>query len=237
MTTKRFTLIVPMSSDKADYDRHLPYIFSLGTDGLMLGLKSITGLKLSVFTDVCFTILAKHVERYDIEAVLTMQLRRLGLSQARIVVLDRPTSCQAETVARTIEEAAIEGPVFIKDADGYFECAPTPSNGIAIYPLESMEMVDPRNKSYVAVDDMHYITNIIEHRVISHYFNAGGYAFADADTFVRYYRRYADRPGLCLSHLVYAMLLDKHSFRPIDVHNYRDWGTRSLYQLSAFNYI
>lgn len=232
MSTDRFTLIVPMSSDKPDYEHHLPYIFSLGTDGLMLGIKSITGLDLSVFTDICFTVLSKHAERYDVATMLTMQLQRLGLTRARIIVLDSPTRCQAETVARTIETAHIEGSIFIKDADGYFECTPTPRNGIAIYPLESMEMVDPRNKSYVAVDDMHYITNIIEHRVISHYFNAGGYAFADADTYLSYYRRYADHPGLCLSHIVYAMLLDKHLFRPLDVRSYRDWGTRSLYQLS-----
>ena len=35
-------------------------------------------------------------------------------------------------------------------------------NGVAIYPIEELEMLDPRDKSYVAVDDMYYITNIIE---------------------------------------------------------------------------
>ena len=83
-------------------------------------------------------------------------------------------------------------------------------------------MVNPQHKSYVAVDDMLYITNTIEKRVIDHYFNAGGYCFEDAETFVSYYQRFAGQKGLYLSHIVYAMLLDGHIFRPFIAEDYKD---------------
>ena len=69
---------------------------------------------------------------------------------------------------------------------------------------------------------MSYITNTIEKRVIDHYFNAGGYCFDNASTFCHYYERYAGQQGLYLSHIVYAMLLDKQIFRPFIANNYKD---------------
>lgn len=32
-------------------------------------------------------------------------------------------------------------------------------NSVAIYPLENLSWVNPQNKSYVAIDDMFYVTN------------------------------------------------------------------------------
>lgn len=70
---------------------------------------------------------------------------------------------------------------------------------------------------------MYYITNIIEKRIISHYFNAGGYIFEDAVMFCSYYEKYRHKTGLCLSHIIYSMLLDKQIFRPTVVDDYIDF--------------
>lgn len=74
------------------------------------------------------------------------------------------TQSQAETVFETIRIERISGSIFIKDADGYFSCDVEPANGVAIFPLEKMSLVNPQNKSFVAVDDMFYVTNVIEKR-------------------------------------------------------------------------
>ena len=78
------------------------------------------GLNLESFDNIYFTILRKHAERYDVDVLLSLQLRRLGLNKAKIVILDEPTFTQAETVAKTVEQEKIEGSIFIKDADSYF---------------------------------------------------------------------------------------------------------------------
>lgn len=231
MKDKKFALIVPVAADKVEYEGAMPYLFRPDSDGILLCVKSVLGLRDSKFDTVYFTILRKHAEAFDIDTLLQLQFRRLGIKNAQIVILEEPTKSQAETIARTIEQENIEGAIFIKDADGYFTAEILPENGVAVYPLESLELVDPRNKSYVAVDDMYYITNIIEKRVVSHYFNAGGYCFEDARDFLRVYHDLKDEPHLYLSHIIYSLLLEKQIFRPIQVKDYRDWGTDKMYRL------
>ncbi|MBQ5753250.1 MAG: hypothetical protein IIV91_03480 [Alistipes sp.] len=231
----KFSLIVPVAADKPEYNDTLPYVFGLDEEGTIICVKAVVGMDLSLFDNIYFTILRKHDERFALKRMLQLQFERFSLTQAKVVVLDEPTASQPETVYRTICREKITGAIFIKDSDCYFECEVRPKNGVAIYPLEELSVVDPRNKSYVAVDDMFYITNIIEKRVVSHYFNAGGYCFEDSAEFCSYYEQLRDLGHLYLSHIIYAMLLDKREFRPILVKGYKDWGTMYLYKMDVIN--
>lgn len=224
--SKNFSLIVPVAADKPEYAGLMPYLFAPDREGVMLCVRSITGLNLNAFDAIYFTILRKHAEAFDLDTLLQLQFRRLGLDKARIVILDQATATQAETIARTIESQGITGAIFIKDADAFFKAEIFPENGVAVYPLEKLPIVDPRNKSYVAVDDMQHITNIIEKRIVSHLFNAGGYCFEDTDRFLQVYYRHKDLGPIYLSHLIYSMLLDRDLFRPIQVADYNDWNIR-----------
>ena len=217
-----FSLIVPAAAHKVIYEEQLPEIFRLNNKGVSLCVDAIMGLDLGIFSHVYFTILHQHDMLYGISAMLRIQLDRIGLKNAKIVVLEHPTSSQVETIYQTICKEHVSGPIFIKDADCSFSAELYPQNGIVVYPLEKLTIVNPQHKSYVAVDDMSYITNTIEKRVIDHYFNAGGYCFDNASTFCHYYERYATQQGLYLSHIVYAMLLDKQIFRPFIANNYKD---------------
>ena len=225
--SKNFNLIVPVAADKAEYDGRLPHVFTPWHDGILLCLKAITGLNIDVFDAIYFTILRKHVASYDVDQLLRLQFNRLGIEgKAKIVILENATNTQAETIVRTIEKENISGAIFIKDADCYFRADAHPENGIAVFPLENLDLVDPRNKSYVAVDDMQHITNIIEKRVVSHLFNAGGYCFENVTDFLDTYNAHRHLGHVYLSHLIYAMLLDGHSFRPIPVTEYNDCNIR-----------
>lgn len=218
-----FSLIVPAAANKPEYENNIPSVFRLNDKGISVCVEAALSLGIDQFTSIYFTILKIHDERYGISDMLNMQFRRLGMTNAKVVVLDEPTSSQAETIYATIIKESIKGSFFIKDADCSFGAEIFPHNGIVVYPLEKLSMVNPQHKSYVAVDDMLYITNTIEKRVIDHYFNAGGYCFEDAETFAFYYERFAGMHGLYLSHIVYSMLLDGHIFRPFIAENYKDW--------------
>ncbi len=221
-------LIVPVAADKPEYCNKLPYVFALGEDGIIVCIKSILGLPLDHFDTIYFAILRKHDERFYIADSLQMQCKRLGLPNVKIVILDKPTCDQVETVFITIQQEKVSGSLYIKDADSYFESDEVMQNGVAIYPIEELELLDPRDKSYVAVDDMYYITNIIEKSVIDHHISAGGYAFEDTEEFCTYYNGLRHYERLYLSHIIYAMLLDKNTFRPFMVKNYKDWGTKRM---------
>lgn len=218
-----FSLIVPAAANKPEYENSIPSVFRLNEKGISVCVEAALSLGIDLFSSIYFTILRQHDEKYGISDILNMQFRRLGMKNAKVVVLDAPTSSQAETIYSTLNIETVSGPIFIKDADCSFEAEVFPHNGIVVYPLEKLSMVNPQHKSYVAVDDMLYITNTIEKRVIDHYFNAGGYCFEDAGTFASYYERFAGQKGLYLSHLVYAMLLDGHIFRPFIADSYKDW--------------
>lgn len=220
------SLLVPVAADKPEYANGLPYVFGLDKDGVTICIKCIMGLDLTKFDNIYFTVLCKHDELFFIVDFLKLQFKRLGIKNAKVVVLNEPTRDQAESIYKTIQQEHIEGSIFIKDADCYFKTELNDANGVAIFPIEDLEILAPKDKSYVAVDDMYYITNIIEKAVVGHYISAGGYAIKNVESFNTYYNRLRDYGKLYLSHIIYAMLLDKKTCRPMIVEEYKDWGTQ-----------
>ncbi len=222
----RRSLIVPIAADSVEYETTMPYVFSLTKEGLMLCVSAILGLNLDGFDKIYFTILKKHSERYLLKDMFDIQFRRLGLEgKASVVELESVTANQPETIYQTVVKADISGAIFIKDADSYFTAEIMPENLVCTYPLDSLESINPQNKSYVNVDDMYYITNIIEKRIIGSDFCSGGYSFERASDFVTYYELNRDYSPLYMSHIIYSALLDGKSFRPVKVEGYKDWGT------------
>lgn len=225
-TDSKYSLVVPVAAMKPEYENGLPYVFGLDSDGIIICIKSIMGLDLKEFDHIYFTILKQHDEKFFIKDTMQLQFKRLGITNAKVVVLEEPTQDQAETIYQTVVQENIKGAVFIKDADCFFKANITQNNAIAIYPIEELDILTPKDKSYAAIDDMYYLTNIIEKKVVGHYISAGGYEITNIELFNYYYNHLRGYGKLYLSHIIYAMLLDKISFRPIKVDDYKDWGTR-----------
>ena len=225
-----FSLIVPVAADKKEYEDNLPYVFNTINDGIMICVHSIMGLNLDIFDKIYFTILKKHDDKFYLQELLDVQFRRIGIKKkVEVIVLEEVTSSQAATIYETIKRANITGGVMIKDGDSYFEAKISLKNSICIFPLDELDKVNPQGKSYVAIDDGYYVTNMIEHRIISRYFSVGGYIFESAQSFLRFYLSLKEKETLYLSHIIYAMLLAKYIFRPVECKNYKDWGTFADY--------
>ena len=217
------SLIMPIAADKPEYSHNLPPVFLIAEDGVMYCIRALKSLDLTKFEHIYITILKYLDEKYALTDRLALQLKVNGIENAEIVVLDEPTASQPETIYKTIQNKGIKGGIFVKDSDCSFTGECVYDNAVVIHPLEELERVIPKNKSYVNVDDMYYITNIIEKRIVSHYFTAGGYSFDDADTYCHYYERLSGTRGLYISHLIYSMLLDGYRFRPIFATSYEDF--------------
>ena len=102
------------------------------------------------------------------------------------------TSSQSETVYKVIKDLGIEGFIFIKDSDNYYECEITePINQVAYFDLNSEDNINARNKSYIQLDVNGILTNIVEKNVVSSTFSCGGYGFADAQDFCSSYEKLA----------------------------------------------
>lgn len=223
----RYTLIVPMAADTDKVSEEMPYLFGLDDKGWMYCVKSITGLPLDAFSNIYFTILHKHNRYYRLEEMMQIQFDRLGIAdKTHIFELKEPTTSQPETLYRTVKENGITEAVLFKDADSYFTTEVYPENMLYIFPLDGLQMVNPQNKSYVTIDDMYYITNIIEKKIVSRFFCAGGYGFENVQDFMEEYERLSELSQLHLSHIVYSLLLQQAHFRPQMVKEYQDWGTK-----------
>lgn len=220
----KFSLIIPIAAYRSEYEKSMPYVFSLNKDGYSLCVEAARRLNVSNFDAVYFTTLKEYDNKYCVSDFLRLQFKRLKWSNAKVVLLENRTSSQPETIYETIKLEDITGSIYIKDADCSFVSEVNPQNLIATYQLEKLQWVDPQNKSYVDVDDGYYVTNIIEKRIISHNFCAGGYSFENVDDFTHYYDMLKDEQGLYLSHIIYAMLLDRHIFRPEYVNDYKDFS-------------
>ena len=222
----KVSLIVPVAKDTKD---QFPYLFSLNNEGLSLCVKAVLGLPLNEFSNIYFVVLKKHNDMFNVRVLLEMQFKRLKLKNAKVVLLDESTSSEPETVYKAIKKEGISGACFIKDADGYFECKMPLVNGISVYSLEDADFViHLKNKSFVFVDDNFYITNIIEKKIISKYINTGGYFFENIDDFIGCFERLDEKDGLYLSHIIYALLLERKQFRPIECTGFEDWGDKSI---------
>ena len=219
-----FSLIVPIAANKKEYEKRIPEEFLLTQDGLMRCVKAIMGIDLTHFHHIYFTVLREHSERYCLKNLLELQFKRLGLKEAMVVELEHYMQSQPETVYETIKQTGISDCFMVKDADCYLEGEIQPENSIAVFPLEKLEWVDPQHKSYVAVDDMSYITNIIEKRIISHYFCAGAYVFESTDDYCQCFESLKHNETLYLSHIIYKMLLQGNIFRTIVAKSYIDFN-------------
>lgn len=221
-------IIVPIAADKPEFNDVMPHVFRMNNSGIMLCIAGLLGLDLATVDHIYFTILKKHSEHYKLRQMMEVQLQRLGLdNKAEVVELDEPTNSQPDTIYTTIQKKSVKGSILVKDADCYFEVDLMPENSVYTYPLDNMSQVNPQGKSYIQTDDMYYITNIIERRIIGRDFCAGGYYFEDVEDFLRYYEQNKLYTPLYMSHIIYSALLDGQSFRPVKVKNYKDWGTRN----------
>jgi len=225
--TQKQSLLIPIAADKPEYDEIMPHVFRMNNQGIMLCVAGIMGLELDAFDKIYFTILKKHSQHFRLREMMEVQLQRLGLDHKAVVVeLDEPTASQPDTIFTTIQKMNIQGSILVKDADCYFEGKLSPENSIFTFPLDSMSQVNPQGKSYVQTDDMWYVTNIIERRIIGRDFCTGGYYFEDANDYLTYYNANKQYAPLYMSHIIYSALLDGLSFRPVKVKAYKDWGTR-----------
>ena len=108
----------------------------------------------------------------------------MDLEVSRDYILEEQTSSQSETVYNAIKKNNIDGFIFIKDSDGYYECnVDCADNQIAFFDLNDMDNINARTKSYIELDVNGIVTNIVEKQVISSTFSVGGYGFASASKF------------------------------------------------------
>lgn len=219
-------LIIPAAGRSTRFPDMRPKWLLTHPSGNIMLMEAMRGLNLDDFEHIYLTILSEHAESYQCIRGIQEQFEALNVAnKLTIVQLENDTQHQPQTVAYTIEKHNLKGPIFCKDTDNYFKAQVTPDNAICISNLENIQLINASNKSYVQINENGFVTNIVEKKVISSHFSVGGYGFASAEQYLKYYETIKDRPNLYLSDIIFCMILDEHSFIANEVQDFLDWGT------------
>ena len=227
------TLIVPMAGRSSRFPGTRPkWMLTHPKNNRLMVSEAISGLNLDFFDKIKFICLEEHQEKYQFFHGFMDELEELGLGdKSSVIFLEKSTSSQSETVYQAIKQDEIEGFIFIKDSDGYYECELTSTNNqVAFFDLNDMDNINARSKSYITIDDFGSVTNIVEKKVISSTFSSGGYGFNSAKQFCDTFETIRDMPGECyISHVIFEMMLDGQPFSSLKTSNFKDWGTKDVW--------
>jgi hypothetical protein len=116
--------------------------------------------------------------------------------------------------------------IFIKDCDDYFYIDHIEPNQVCTYSLNDCKNITPGNKSYIKMNEHGEILTIVEKNVISSDFCCGLYSFNNSQDFLDTYRSITHEGEIYISHIIFQMLLNGHTFYNHSVKDYIDWGTQ-----------
>lgn len=229
----KHNLIIPAAGLSTRFSNVRPKWMLTHPSGDMMLISGIRGIDLKLFTNIYFVFLKKHIDEYfktesNLYNAFKTQLDEESYNKLKIIILEETTKSQPETVVKAIEVEKIEGTIFLKDCDDYFEGDFNENlndNFICVYNLAKSQKINAANKSYVSVNDLGLVTNIIEKKVISDTFCCGGYGFKSAKEYVNTYEKIKMYDNLYTSHIIYKMILDNSFFKIKEVDQYCDWGT------------
>lgn len=219
------TLILPIAGKSTRYALTRPKWLLCHPKGKLMLTESIKGLDLTQFDRVVVITLQEYQDIYNFKNYLLSELKELH-NNVEILLLDKTTKNQPETVYEGIKQLNITDGIYIKDCDNYFEDnIKLDYNSVSVINLNNEKDITPGNKSYVKLNQNNTISNIVEKQIISNLFCCGGYYFANASDFTHNYEELKSYNNLYISHIIYNMIINKHVFFSRECSNYVDWGT------------
>lgn len=224
------TLILPVAGRSSRFPGMRPKWTLTMPDGKLMIEKAVELLDMSDFDRVVVVALREHIDTYFAGDSLSTVFAGIGHTKIDVCILNEPTSSQSETVALALLQADIKGAFFVKDCDNMFHYRWSGGNEVAAVDLNNIGLIDAKNKSYIEVDSLGNISNIVEKHVISNYFCCGGYGFNSAQEFISHFKSIKGANEVYISHVIYSMLMAGESFRMGDASTYNDWGTLREYR-------
>ena len=206
---KNKILIIPAAAYKEINDVFIPEIFKINNFGKMNIINNMYDLPLYDFDKIYIVIHNKIDEIYDVKNMLETQLKNEVFGEKTSVISIDETGNVVDTIMQTIRQIPYNKyGVFIKDADASFSITELNNeNTVYTYKLEDVLEINPSSKSYVSTTSDDVVLNIIEKRVISSEFCAGGYYFDDVDKFVELCECVQEYDKLYLSNVIYYDIL------------------------------
>jgi hypothetical protein len=221
-------LLIPICGKSTRFPNMRPKWMLTHPNGDFMVVNAILGLNLECFDNIYFVALKEHEKQYKFSKGLLENLKKYNLhKKTTITLLENPTDSQPHTIFQGIKKNKIEGFLFIKDCDNYFEYQiKDDENQISYCSLDTFDSINPTNKSYIQLDKLSIVENIIEKKIISTTFCSGGYGFKSAKDFCNTFEKLQKlNNNLYTSDIIYDMMLENVIFYGNRSKNYSDFGT------------
>ncbi len=218
-------VIIPCCGKSSRYPNMRPKWMLNHPDGNLMVKKAIEGLEVSP-KDIIITILKEHEDKYDIVKGLKENIS----PEITIIILDDQTKSQPETIVMTLKKTKLKESFLIKDSDNTFAVPKIEEeyNYVCYSDLQDYENINPGNKSYIEMNEQGIITNSVEKKVISRFFNVGGYYFTNPQEYIDTYEKIKENKDLEVytSQIIQDMIFNQGKlFIGKKIKEYTDWGT------------
>lgn len=216
-------VIIPAAGLSTRFPNMPPKYLLKDKDGQLMIKKSVGNL-IDQFP-VSIGILKSHNTLYNSEKTLKDTFG----NEVNILIIDNPTKGPADTISQIIKNLKITGSIFIKDCDNYWKAENISEENsvwtgrLSDYPTLS----NVSAKSYVVSNDQDIIINIVEKKVVSENFVAGGYQFNSSEEFIKEYETISRNLNseIFISAVIDSMIHNKKIFFKRSIKDFIDVGT------------
>lgn len=200
--------------------------FNTCPNGNILVYETIKNINLKNIKNIFIIILKNDIEDYfyyeDLKEMFSIENKKIN-----IMLIDKKTKNQAETIYNCITKYKIKGGIFIKDFNSIINCCPEVGNYIYYSNYKNYDNISEiYNKSFIKFDNLRRITNISEKKIISNNICNGLYSFEDADIYRINYEKILKikyiGDNINISHIIYSCLINNIYFYGIQIKKYND---------------
>ena len=223
-------LILPVAGESSRYPGTRPKWLLTMPNGKLMIEDSVSKINCKLFKKIFVIVLKKHIKEFCDKRLLIKSLKKNISSKVELVELNNKTTCQAQTVALAIKKKNITGSILIKDCDNQFriedKLIKKNNNSIFAIDINTQDLIDAKNKSYIEKNAYNNVINIVEKKIISDFFCCGAYAFQSSKSFLKNANLLLESSqNVYISHVILRMLLNGSQFKYNKAFEYIDWGT------------
>ena len=219
-------IILPVAGKSSRFPNVRPKWLLTNPNGNFMIVDSILGMELKTIESLNLIYLKEHEEKFNFKKGLLENLKKYNLdSLVNFIELEKETQHQVETIELGLRAINKDISFIIKDCDNSFKVNVTSldNNFVSYCNLSNLKGSDVASKSYLQLDNMGIIANIVEKKVISDKFCCGGYYFKSSNEFLEYSN--IDSSNNFVSDVVFNMILNGKTFVGMECSDYEDWGT------------
>jgi len=224
-------IILPVAGKSSRFPNVRPKWLLTNPNGNFMIVDSILGMELNDIESLNLIYLKEHEEIFAFKKGLLENLKKYNLdSLINFIELENETTHQVETIQLGLKSIGKDISFIIKDCDNSFKVNITSldNNFVSYCRLDNLKGSDVASKSYLQLDNMNVISNIVEKKVISDKFCCGGYYFKSSNEFLEYSN--IDSSNSFVSDVVFNMILNSKTFIGMECSDYEDWGTITEWQ-------